>query len=71
MAERQKYTATIINKGDYWIGWVENMPGINCQEDSREEIKESIVNCIQEYREIEKRDVVYASEDIETFSVEI
>jgi hypothetical protein len=27
-----EYTAIVKKSGDYWIGWIEEVPGVNCQE---------------------------------------
>ena len=34
----QTYTALIQQRGDWWIGWIEEIPGVNCQEKTREEL---------------------------------
>lgn len=26
-----EYTAIIRQSGDWWIGWIEEIPGVNCQ----------------------------------------
>ena len=36
------YTAITKQDGDWWIGWIEEVPGVNCQERSREELRESL-----------------------------
>jgi predicted RNase H-like HicB family nuclease len=36
------YTAIIKRDGDWWIGWVEEIPGVNAQERSREELLASL-----------------------------
>jgi len=36
------YTAVIKQDDDWWIGWVEEVPGVNCQEKTREELIETI-----------------------------
>ena len=28
--------------GDWWIGWIEEIPGVNCQEKTREELVETL-----------------------------
>jgi len=28
-----RYTAVIKRDGNWWIGWIEKLPGVNCQED--------------------------------------
>lgn len=39
---KQTYTAVIKHDGPWWIGWVEELPGVNCQEPSREELLETL-----------------------------
>lgn len=34
----QKYTAVIKQDAEWWIGWIEEVPGVNCQERTREEL---------------------------------
>lgn len=36
------YTAVIKQEGTWWIGWVEEVSGVNCQEATREELLESL-----------------------------
>ncbi len=40
--KRQKYTAVIKQDAGWWIGWIEEVPGVNCQEATREELIESL-----------------------------
>ncbi len=35
------YTAIVKQDGDWWIGWIE-VPGVNCQEPSREALLETL-----------------------------
>lgn len=39
---KNSYTAVLKQDGDWWIGWVEEVPGVNCQEATREELLESL-----------------------------
>jgi len=39
---KQTYTAVIKQDAGWWIGWVEEVPGVNCQEPTREELLESL-----------------------------
>ncbi len=41
------YTAIKQDKA-WWIGWIEEIPGTNCQEASREALLESIWEVLQE-----------------------
>lgn len=37
-----QYTAVVKQEGDWWVGWIEEFPGVNCQERTREELMESL-----------------------------
>jgi len=36
------YTAVIKQDAGWWVGWIEEVPGVNCQEATREELLESL-----------------------------
>lgn len=36
------YTAVVKQEGDWWIGWIEEVPGVNCQEQTREGLLETL-----------------------------
>lgn len=42
------YTAVIKQDNGWWIGWIEEVPGVNCQEASREELLETLRITLQE-----------------------
>src|SRR5687768_3359638 len=33
-----EYTAIVKHDGEWWIGWIEEVPGVNCQERTREDL---------------------------------
>jgi predicted RNase H-like HicB family nuclease len=37
-----EYRAVIKKSGDWWIGWLIDLPGVNAQEKSRRELIESL-----------------------------
>ncbi len=37
-----EYTAIVQQSGDWWIGWIEEVPGVNCQEATREELIDTL-----------------------------
>lgn len=37
-----EYRAVIKKSGDWWIGWLIDLPGVNAQEKSKEELIESL-----------------------------
>jgi predicted RNase H-like HicB family nuclease len=38
----QKYTAVVKKDDGWWIGWIEEVPGVNCQERTREGLIETL-----------------------------
>ncbi len=55
---KQKYTAIIKNSGDWWIGWVEEIPGVNCQEKTKEELMKSLSITLREAIELNREDAI-------------
>ena len=37
-----EYTAIIKQSDGWWIGWIEELSGVNCQERTREELLETL-----------------------------
>lgn len=52
----QSYTAVVKQEGDWWIGWIEEVPGINCQERSRDELVQSLRAVLGEALEMNRAD---------------
>ena len=55
------YTAVIKRDGGWWIGWIEEVPGVNCQEDSRESLLESLRVTLREAIEMNRADALAAA----------
>ena len=36
------YTVVLEQENDCWIGWIEEVPGVNCQESTRTELLETL-----------------------------
>lgn len=45
-----RYTAVVKQDGDWWVGWVEEVPGVNAQESTREALLVSLKYVLQECR---------------------
>jgi predicted RNase H-like HicB family nuclease len=43
-----EYTAVIKQDARWWIGWIEEVPGVNCQERSREKLLDSLQVALRE-----------------------
>lgn len=56
------YTAVIQQSGDWWIGWVEEVPGVNSQGKTREELMENLHSALQEAVEMNRADALAACE---------
>ena len=52
------YTAIVQQRGDWRIGWVAEVPGVNCQERSREELLKSLKVTLREALEFNREDAV-------------
>lgn len=62
-----EYTAIIKQDGGWWIGWIEEAPGVNCQEATRDELLETLKVTLKEILEINKAEsIAFAGEDFQT-----
>jgi len=50
------YTAVIQQQGEWWSGWIEEVPGVNSQGQTREERLDNLRDGIDEAREINRAD---------------
>ncbi len=56
-----EYTAVIKQEGDWWLGWIEEVPGINCQEKDYEELKKTLAITLGEALEFNRQDALAAA----------
>ena len=67
-----RYTAVVKNEGDWWIGWIEEVPGINCQEATRDELLDSLKTTLLEALEFNRTDAIDAAgENYEEFEIAV
>src|SRR5262249_7272031 len=50
------YTAVIQQHGEWWIGWIEEVPGVNSQGQTREELLENLRDALEEALEMNRAD---------------
>jgi predicted RNase H-like HicB family nuclease len=55
------YTAISKQDGDWWIGWIEEVPGVNCQERTREELRESLRDALKEALAFNREEAIQAA----------
>lgn len=51
-----KYSAVIRQDGEWWIGWVEEVPGVNSQGRTREELIDNLRSALSEALEMNRAD---------------
>ena len=68
--EQQIYTAVVKFNDPWWIGWIEEVPGVNCQEATREELLESLRITLKEALELNRIEARSAAgSDFEEFPI--
>jgi predicted RNase H-like HicB family nuclease len=45
---KSEYTAVVKQKNDWWVRWIEEVPGVNCQKKTFEELKETLEITLKE-----------------------
>jgi len=60
---KRTYTAVVKQDGGWWIGWVEEIPGVNCQERTRESLLDSLEVTLREALELNRSDAIRAAGD--------
>lgn len=55
------YTAILRQDGPWWTGWIEEVPGVNCQEATRDELIASLRVTLREALEFNREDAIAAA----------
>jgi predicted RNase H-like HicB family nuclease len=55
------FTAVIRQDGPWWLGWVEEVPGVNAQEHTREELLASLRQVLREALEFNRLEALEAA----------
>jgi predicted RNase H-like HicB family nuclease len=59
----KSFTAVIKQDGNWWIGWIEEIPGVNSQGLSRTELIENLRSALQEAIEMNREEARAAAVD--------
>ena len=54
----QQYTAIIKQRDEWWIGWIEEIPGVNCQELTKAGLLESLQATLREAIAMNREDAL-------------
>ena len=55
------YTAVTKQDGPWWIGWIEEVPGVNCQERTREELLKTLRITLKEALDLNREEALQAA----------
>lgn len=55
------FTAVVKQDNNWWIGWIEEVPGVNCQEKTKEKLLASLKIALKEALEFNKQDALKAA----------
>jgi predicted RNase H-like HicB family nuclease len=55
---KNEFTAVIKQDGEWWLGWIAEVPGVNCQERSYVELLESLRVTLLEALEFNKQEAI-------------
>lgn len=58
----QHYTAVIQKDEDWWIGWIQEVNGINCQERTREDLLNSLKSGLEDILKLNKEEAIRRTE---------
>ncbi|MBF0177484.1 MAG: type II toxin-antitoxin system HicB family antitoxin [Magnetococcales bacterium] len=54
----QTYTAVTKQIDGWWVGWIEEIPGVNCQEATRETLLETLALTLREAIEFNRQEAL-------------
>ena len=59
---QRQFTAVIKQDSGWWIGWIEEVPGVNCQGKTRAELLENLRSALEEALEFNREDALKAAQ---------
>ena len=57
-----QYTAVVKEADGWWIGWIAEVPGVNCQEETPEELLDGLRETLLEALEFNRSDAREAAD---------
>ena len=58
----RNFTAVVKQTGDWWIGWIEEISGVNAQEKTHDELIVSLRLALKEALEFNREEAISAAE---------
>ena len=59
---KQQFTAVIKQDSGWWIGWIEEIPGVNSQGKTKAELKKNLRSALSEALKFNREDALKAAE---------
>jgi len=63
MSVASSYTGVVRRDGEWWIGWIEEIPGVNSQGRTREELLDNLRSALTEALEMNRSEARAAAGD--------
>ncbi len=57
------FSAVIQPDGAFWIGWIEEIPGVNSEGETKEELLENLHSALEEILEMNRKEALAAARD--------
>ncbi|RKU20270.1 hypothetical protein C6500_09205 [Candidatus Poribacteria bacterium] len=57
------YTALIQQRGEWWVGRIQEIPSVNCQEKTRDELLDTLKITLGEILEINRKEAISLAEN--------
>jgi hypothetical protein len=58
------FGAVINQSGPWWIGWIEEVPGVNCQERTRDDLLQTLKVTLKEALDLNRREALEAAGEV-------
>jgi predicted RNase H-like HicB family nuclease len=59
---KNRFNAVIKKDSDWWIGWVEEIPGVNCQGKTKAELLKNLRSALSEALEFNRKEARHAAQ---------
>lgn len=67
---KAEYGAIVKQDGDWWVGWIEELSGVNSQGQTRDELMDNLRSVLDEALEMNRESArTAAGDDFEEFTI--
>jgi predicted RNase H-like HicB family nuclease len=58
---KRPFTAVVKQDGKWWIVWIEEVPGVNCQGRTKKELLDNLRSALEEMLELNREEALKAA----------